>query len=317
MNRPRITIEDEAIGWVIRQRDPGFADWDSFMLWLEEDSMHAQVYDEMALADRDMASYAAPAPKPLAPPARHDGGYRPSRRGALGWGAVAASLVAFAGYSLLVPASAGYAVETKAGERQSVALADGSRIDLNGGTRLMLDRENPRFAQLERGEALFTVVHDETRPFIVKTGGATLTDAGTAFNVVRAGDVTEVAVSEGVVIYDRGAERVTLPIGRRLRAVDGRRAEAGDTDPGAVAAWREGRLIYGSAAFATVADDLSRNLGVPVSAAPGVRARRFSGVILLDGGADRAVPRAGAVLGVSARREGNGWVLMAGSDAER
>lgn len=186
MNRPRITIEDEAIGWVIRQRDPGFADWDSFMLWLEEDSMHAQVYDEMALADRDMASYAAPAPKPLAPPARHDGGYRPSRRGALGWGAVAASLVAFAGYSLLVPASAGYAVETKAGERQSVALADGSRIDLNGGTRLMLDRENPRFAQLERGEALFTVVHDETRPFIVKTGGATLTDAGTAFNVVRA-----------------------------------------------------------------------------------------------------------------------------------
>ena len=96
---------------------------------------------------------------------------------------------------------------------------------------MVLDRENPRFAQLERGEALFTVIHDESRPFIVKTGGATLTDAGTAFNVVRNGDVTEVAVSEGLVIYDKGAEKVTLPVGHSLRAVDGRRAEAGRTDP--------------------------------------------------------------------------------------
>ncbi len=312
MNTPRTTIEDEAIAWLIRQRDPGFAGWDSFMLWLEEDPMHAQIYDEMALADQDMAAFAAPAPQPLAAPVR-----RPTRRMAMGWGAVAASLVAVAGYSVLMPASATYAVETAAGQRQSVALADGSRIDLNGGTRLMLDRDNPRFAQLERGEALFTVVHDASRPFIVETGGATLTDAGTAFNVVRGGGVTEVAVSEGVVIYGKGSERVTLPVGRRLRAVDGRRAEAGDTDPGAVAAWREGRLIYSGTAFATVADDLSRNLGVPVAAAPGLGGRRFSGVILLDGGAERAVPRAGAVLGVSARREGNGWVLMAGSDAER
>jgi transmembrane sensor len=313
MKTPRTTIEDEAIAWVIRQRDPGFAGWDSFMLWLEEDPMHAQVYDEMAVADQDMAALVSPAPRPLAPPARR----APSRRMAMGWGAVAASLVAVAGYSVLIPAASTYAVETEAGGRQSVRLADGSRIDLNGATKVMLDRENPRFAQLERGEALFTVIHDERRPFIVKTGGATLTDAGTAFNVVRGGSVTEVSVSEGIVIYGKGDEQVTLPIGHSLRAVDGRRAEAGRTDPGAVAAWREGRLIYSGAAFATVADDLSRNLGVPVSAAAGVGSRRFSGVILLDGGAEQAVPRAGAVLGVSARREGTGWVLTAGSDAER
>jgi len=313
MNTQRTTIEDEAIAWVIRQRDPGFAGWEPFMLWLEENPMNAQVYDEIAAADLDMAAFVPPAPRPLAEPARRG----PSRRMAMGWGAVAASLVAVAGYSVLMPAAATYAVETEAGGRQSVALADGSRIDLNGATKVVLDRENSRFAQLEHGEALFTVIHDESRPFIVKTGGATLTDAGTAFNVVRAGGVTEVAVSEGVVIYDRGAEKVTLPVGHSLRAVDGRRAEAGRTDPGAVAAWREGRLIYSGAAFATVADDLSRNLGVTVSAAAGVGGRRFSGVILLDGGAERAVPRAGAVLGVSARREGNGWVLVAGSDAER
>jgi len=311
MNTPRTIIEDEAIAWVIRQRDPGFADWESFMLWLEEDPMHAQTYDEMALADQDMILPVAP--RPLAPPARR----APSRRMAMGWGAVAASLVAVAGYSVLIPAATTYAVETPAGGRESVTLADGSRIDLNGATRVMLDRENPRFAQLDRGEALFTVIHDESRPFIVKTGGATLTDAGTAFNVVRTDDVTEVAVSEGVVIYGKGAEKVTLPVGHSLRAVDGRRAEAGRTDAGAVAAWRDGRLIYSDAAFATVAGDLSRNLGVPVSAAAGVGDRRFSGVILLEGGADRAVPRAGAVLGVSARREGSGWVLIAGSDAER
>ena len=67
----------------------------------------------------------------------------------------AASLVAFAGYSLLVPASAGYAVETKAGERQSVALADGSRIVVRlsgtgtvGATlRLYLERSAPPHGQ--------------------------------------------------------------------------------------------------------------------------------------------------------------------------
>jgi transmembrane sensor len=311
MTREPQIIEDEAIVWVIRLREPGFADWDSFTLWLEEDPRNARAYDEMSVIDADLDVLAAPAPRPLAPPARRG----VNRRWAMG--SLAASAVAVTSFAVLMPTAATYAVETGPGEHRSVELADGSRIDLNGATRLMLDRKNARYAALENGEALFTVVHDASHPFVVKTGGATLTDAGTAFNVVRGNGVLQVAVSEGVVIYDRGSERVTLPVGRALRAVDGQRAQAGAIDPGAVAAWRQGRLIFSDASFAVVAADLSRNLGVRVAADPGAGAGRFSGVILLDGGADQAVPRAGALLGLSARREGQGWKLIAGSDADR
>jgi len=315
MSQPRAIIEEQAIAWLIRTRDPRFAEWESFMLWLEEDPLHAELYDEVAATDADLDALAAPAPRPLIAPQPERP--RVSRRFAMGGGAIAAALAVVLGYTALAPGASTYDIETAPGARRSLALADGSRIDLNGGTKLTLDRENPRFAALERGEALFTVIHDDKRPFIVETGGATLTDAGTAFNVVRTDRMTEVAVSEGVVIYGKGDERVTLPAGRALRAVDGRRAIAGDADAQAIGGWRHGRLIYGDADFTTLAGDLSRNLGIPVAVSPGLAHRRFSGVILLEGGADRAVPRAGAVLGVSARPSGNGWILTDGGDAER
>lgn len=305
-------IEDEAIAWVIRTRDPGFTSWDAFTQWLEKSSENSRIYDRLALLDADLGSDFANAPRPLAPPAERRA---PSRRTAIGWG-IAASLVAVVSYTALTPTAATtYAVETGAGQRRSVNLADGSRIDLNGSTKLILDRENQRFAQLDHGEALFTVVHDDRKPFIVESGGATLTDLGTAFNVVRDHGGIEVSVSEGVVQYAKGGSKVTLPVGRTLRVTDGQQARLGRIAPADVAGWRIGRLVYSDASFATVASDLSRNLGVEVSAEPGIASQRFSGVIGLDGGPSATLPRAGAVLGVSARNVDGEWLLKAGSDA--
>lgn len=325
MSEPRTIIEDQAIGWIIRMRDPAFAGWEAFTRWLEEDPVHASVYDEMALADADVPE-TLPAPPPPAPPVPRPANdekpvrQRPrwaTRRGAIGW-AVAASLVAVVGYSSLVPGTAPYAVESIAGERRSVTLADGSRIELNGVSKVMLDRERPRFARLESGEALFTVVHDSARPFTVEAGDATLVDAGTAFDVIRADGVTQVAVSEGVVIYNPKGENVRLVAGKTLRAADaGEQVSVGTIDPGVVAAWRQGRLIYTAAPLSAVAADLARNLGIPVSAAPGVAARPFSGVIRIDGDRESLRGRVGALLGVDVRRAGNGWVLQAGGDAAR
>ncbi|WP_430991301.1 FecR domain-containing protein, partial [Escherichia coli] len=48
-------------------------------------------------------------------------------------------------------ASAAYTIETKPGQRQDVALNDGTRIELNGASRVVLDRNNPRIATLEAG----------------------------------------------------------------------------------------------------------------------------------------------------------------------
>ena len=163
-----------------------------------------------------------------------------------------------------------------------VTLAGGSTVELNGGTRLTLDRDNPRFAELHQGEAVFAVVHDDKRPFRVMVDGAELVDLGTRFTVLREAGVTEVAVSEGVVMYNPDKEAIRLPAGKMLRAADGEAEIAvAEVEPQAVGAWVEGRLVYSNEPLSAVAADLSRSLGIKVSADRSVAARPVTAVIQL------------------------------------
>ncbi|HYD12913.1 MAG TPA: FecR domain-containing protein [Allosphingosinicella sp.] len=308
-------IEEEAIAWVVRLRDAGAEDWDAFTLWLEADPAHLTAYDEVALADL-AAEELAPAPRPVQPawtPAAAPV-YRPDRRRFLGWSAAAAAVAGMVAWSTLPAGAALYAVETGPGQHRRIDLADGSRIDLNGATRIQLDRNNARFASLERGEALFTVVHDETRPFEVEAGGARMRDLGTTFNVVAERGAVEVGVSEGRVLFDPGGAAVNLSPGMNLRrAAAEARPVVSRTEPDAVGSWRAGRLSYRSATVGQIAGDLTRNLGVSVRASPSVAQQSFTGVIMLDPDKGAAVRRAASLLGVSAGRSGDGWILTVGS----
>jgi transmembrane sensor len=304
------SIDEQAIAWVIRLRDAPAEDWEAFTRWLEADPAHGTAYEEAALAD-DMAG-ALPSSKarPIiteAPPRT-----RPPRRALLGWG-VAAALVGAIGLAAIQRNDDSYAVATGAGERRTVALADGSRIDLNGATRLVLDRDDPRFARLEEGEALFTVVHDEARPFRVETGEALLQDLGTVFNVVHGKDgAIEVEVAEGAVRFAEGGERADLGAGMTLRKEAGRRPVIGRQSAEAITGWREGRLSYANATVAEVAEDLARNMGVTVTADAAVSERRFTGIILLDRDPETLFQRVSALLEVGVRRTGDDWTLTAG-----
>lgn len=322
-------IFDEAIDWVVRLRDAGPEGWEAFTAWLEADPAHGAAYEEAALADQDWGELAPPARR-IAP--AHDLPVRPvfgapaqapapprhglTRRRWLG-GAVAASLIGLVGYATLAPDRSVYAVETQAGERRSVALADGSRIDLNGSTRLRLDRDAPRFARLEQGEALFTVVHDDRRPFEVEVAGTTLRDMGTVFNVVSDRGTLEVGVAEGAVLYDPGGEAVNLTPGMTLRRDAGGRAQLSRREPEAISGWRDGRLVYASATVGQVAADLSRNLGVPVATTASVERRPFTGVIILDPQPQSTIDRAAGLLGVEADRSDEGWILKSGAGETR
>jgi transmembrane sensor len=305
----RKDVEDAAIGWVIRLRAARAEDWEAFVDWLEADPRHVEIYDEVALADSALEGI-SPRPssdswRPSEPAAIR----RPARRMILGWG-IAASLVVGIGY-LSWGGDDFVTVRTAPGERRSLNLADGSRIDLNGQTILVLDRDRPRSARLEKGEALFTVVHDPARPFAVEAGGNYIKDIGTVFNVVLTGDDLEVAVGEGQVIFNPDRERVSLSAGMAIRT-NGAQASVSRRGAEAVGAWRSGRLSYDGASFATIADDLSRNIGVPVRVHPGIAHRSFSGVIVLDSDRDLLLRRVAALLEVDARRtEGNGWSLTA------
>ena len=310
-------IETEAIRWLIRIRDPHFDDWESFANWME-DPVRAQAYNALAVDDEDIAELVQRCEPVRATAANDDElpAFSSGNRRAFGW-AVAAAIVAAVGYSVLPPSSSPYVVATVAGEHKTIRLADGSRIELNGNTRLLLDHRNNRFARLDNGEANFTVVHDARRPFVVETGTATLVDAGTAFNIVRTGSITEVAVSEGRVIYNPDDEKLSIAPGHMVLAVDGQRPTLSRVDPNAIASWRDGRLIFDGATLAIVARDLSRNLGVAVTVAPELAEKRVSAVIQIKGTGSQNLADIAALLGVEIRRADRGWQFAAEGHASR
>ena len=118
-------VMGQAIDWHLRQATMAEGDWIAFVDWLEADQANARAYDRVAADDRAMPAIAAP----LAPPA-----VRPllPRRWAFGVGgtAIAASLVALLVPAMLPRAAMPYSVETRPGEQRTIALSDGTRIDL-------------------------------------------------------------------------------------------------------------------------------------------------------------------------------------------
>jgi transmembrane sensor len=92
---------------------------------------------------------------------------------------------------------------TDIGERRSITLADGSTVDLNARSRIQIEFSGAeRHVELLDGQALFQVAKDKNRPFIVRSGDATVRAVGTQFDVYRKENGTTVTVLEGrVAVY--------------------------------------------------------------------------------------------------------------------
>ena len=307
-------IEDQAIAWTIRARDPDFDDWDALTEWLEADAEHGAAFQKLALLD-DIIPELLPAPSKRAWRRKI---LQPSRWSTAGIGAMAAVFVAVITLSFFLTQPSYYSVQTASGEQRVIALDDGSRIELNGDSQVTLSKDDPRFAVLDRGEALFTVVHNDLDPFIVEVGDAVVQDAGTVFNIIRADEMIEVGVAEGLVIYNPEAEKVSLVPGRGLRVAGrGRAPEPFAITANAVGGWKRNQLTYNDASMSRVASDLSRSLGVKVTVAPGTQSTRFTGTINLTKDVDRFFSEAAPVLGVSARQTNDSWILAGVNEAPR
>ncbi len=315
MNGAGTMMNEEALGWVIRTRDPEFADWEAFTAWLEADPAHAPAYDALMAADAGLAKIVPAEPVTIAMPANDAGprGWRPVRW--LAGGAVAAALVGVVSVGMLNRSDI-YTVATRPGETRSIALDDGTRVELNGGTTMRFDRHDARFAALDSGEAAFTVRHDAANPFRVTVGDAVFEDAGTIFNIVHSGNATRIGVSEGKVIYNPKAEAIALPAGRALTN-DENGLRVMDIATDAVASWRQGRLTYANAPVTQISGDIARSLGVKLDATPGAGAMRFTGTIRLDRDPTRFFGQAAPLMGLSAVRQGDGWLLKEGDGPPR
>ncbi len=94
---------------------------------------------------------------------------------------------------------------TKVGEQQHVVLDDGSVVDLEHGYRdPRAIHRRKREISLERGEAMFNVAHDASRPFEVTANGVTARAVGTKFSMRVLDDQrVETLVTEGRVLVLR------------------------------------------------------------------------------------------------------------------
>lgn len=306
------SIHDQAALWMARARDPRFGDWDALTEWLEEDPEHNVAY-EGAFAGHDLAGVLGAGPTTAEPQVdRVVSRWR--RPGMIGGGLVGTAAAAAAIFVLVVPSAplAEVAISTGAGEHRMVTLRDGTQIALGGESRVVLDRSNERTARVEQGEAMFSVVHDETRPFTVDVAGARMLDLGTRFDVVRTARGSEVAVAEGAVLYDPNGAAVRLGPGRMLRRSDGSQVvEVSQVDPAAVGAWRTGRFVYRDAPLWRVAEDLGRAMGRHIAVDAGVANRAFTGAIVVPAEHSDFPGQLGAVLDVTVAQQGNGLYLKA------
>jgi ferric-dicitrate binding protein FerR (iron transport regulator) len=100
---------------------------------------------------------------------------------------------------------------------EQLMLADGSSINLNGGSKLSYPEEfsaESRLVKLE-GEAFFSVAPDKKRPFLVNAGDVEVKVLGTAFNVKAYPNhpTIEVTVEHGTVKVSGNSGEVILTAG--------------------------------------------------------------------------------------------------------
>jgi len=246
------SVQAQAIEWHIRLRQGDDATWEAFAAWMAEDERHAAAYDIVeqddlvldellphvtfreAANDQPEEIHAQPELQP-----------QPQRRRwawALAGGGIAASVAAVIGVSL-VPFDRQelYQVATASGEVRVVTLDPETSVTLNGATRMTFDRNDPRFASLEGGEAFFRVRHDIENPFRLTVGGDVVEDAGTEFNVVHEAGEVRVAVREGKVVYNPAGSAIALIAGQSLvDRADADTVKLGKVAIDAAATWASG-----------------------------------------------------------------------------
>ncbi|WP_374132866.1 FecR domain-containing protein [Sphingomonas sp. 28-62-20] len=314
MRADQDVIVEQAIGWHVRLAEAGEDDWADFIDWMEASPENAAAYDEIAKQDRVIAG--ARFPEPVAA-AANDNGRNHWLRGA-GAIAAAAAIVALALPSLLARHASPYEVATAQGERRAITLADGTSIEISGGTRLRLDHDDMRIAVLEQGEATFHVRHDAARPFVVMAGTTKIRDLGTVFNVARQDKNLSVEVAEGSVLYQPDSEAVKLLPGDALSADETRgRVTLSKIAPALVGGWRSGRLSFSGQSLDHVAATLSRLYGTNLILAADLSARPFTGMVHFTGDAERDVPHLASLIGANWRRDGKRWILSDGAPLSR
>lgn len=276
-------ILEEASSWVIELSEGELDAQQRVQLdrWLRRSPEHVQAFLEISAAWEESSRLKAPrdaeldaliarvisesnvvslaASQPMTP-VRHEPRSLVQRL------AIAASVVLMTGtlawWGLTQPES----YSTRIGEQRSIALADGSVVQLNSRSQLRVRfSKNERLVELSRGQALFEVFKDASRPFIVVSDGTRVKAVGTQFDVNHQKQGIVVTVVEGRVAVTRPttqapneAQPLYLVAGDRvtLGSNVAPRTERANVDN--AVAWTHRRLIFDDTPLVEVIEEFNR-----------------------------------------------------------
>lgn len=201
---------------------------------------------------------------------------------------------------------------TATGQRDSVLLADGSRVTLGPRSTLTVpaDFAHHRAVQLA-GDAYFDVRHDASKPFSVKVNDAVVEDIGTAF-VVESDAVNETSVAVVIGSVRLRADSSATNSGVVLQAGDrgdidarGRTRVERNVVRGDDVAWTSGRLVFRNAPLTRVAGELQRWYGVTLRADDSILYNRHVSATLSGEPIDQVLKILELTLGARIDRQGD------------
>jgi transmembrane sensor len=183
-------------------------------------------------------------------------------------------------------------IATAIGQRQSITLSDGTRVELNAHTRLEVAiSPTERRVRLSAGEAFFAVHKDPHRPFLIETPAGSIRVMGTTFNVrtERASSI-EVTVVEGSVQVRAGSRdsSASTPIligagDRLLGSPQGVTVKALSTAAiDNALAWRRGQIVFEGVPLQEAVSRFADYHGRPISVSSGAAQLLLGGRYNLD-----------------------------------
>lgn len=156
-------------------------------------------------------------------------------------------------------------LKTARAEMHHAALPDGSSVWLNAESKLAYTQlpDGTRKVTLQ-GEGYFEVKHDAQHPFIIETGGITIRDLGTAFNIRSySGSPICISVVSGSVSVMTDNKDYTLQHAQQL-TIKNNSCELSTVDTYPLTQSKEGLFYFHQTALKDVIREIARWYGVNV-----------------------------------------------------
>lgn len=169
---------------------------------------------------------------------------------------------------------------TQHGEQRVVRFEDGSVVHINSDSIVLVEyTKGERHVSIERGQAMFRVAKDKTRPFRVSVGSTHVVAVGTEFDVRRLSEDVLVTVVEGKVAVSsaskfdpassaKPSQPLQLAAGQQARVAQAsviksprpatRQADVRSVDVRPAVAWVEQKIMFERQTLQSVVSEFNR-----------------------------------------------------------